>query len=91
MNDYLKKELALDGKKIRPRFSAGYGDFKVENQRLFFEYLESTKLLGLTLNDSYLMSPSKSVTAIVGIYDCEGKEQAQGCKACVLKDCEYRR
>ncbi|MBR6772402.1 MAG: Vitamin B12 dependent methionine synthase activation subunit [Clostridia bacterium] len=49
-----------------PRFSPGYGDFSLEAQKDIFELLNCPKNIGLTLNGSLLMSPSKSVTAIVG-------------------------
>lgn len=50
-----------------PRFSPGYGDLPLETQRDIFSLLNCPKNIGLTLNSSLLMSPSKSVTAIVGI------------------------
>jgi len=52
---------------LRPRFSPGYGDLPLELQRDIFAYLDCPKRIGLTLNESLLMSPTKSVTAIVGI------------------------
>lgn len=54
---------------LKPRFSAGYGDLPIETQSKIFSLLECGKRIGLTLNDSYMMSPSKSVTAFVGIED----------------------
>ena len=63
----LADSLAIDGKKLRPRFSAGYGDLPLELQRDIFRALSCQSKIGLTLNDALLMSPSKSVTAIVGI------------------------
>ena len=56
-----------DGKKLRPRFSAGYGDLSIEVQRDIFRLLDCSKNIGLTLGESLLMTPSKSVTAIIGI------------------------
>ncbi len=50
----------------RPRFSPGYGDFSLEVQREIFKVLDCYRKIGLSLNDSLLMSPSKSVTAIIG-------------------------
>ena len=54
-------------KEIAPRFSAGYGDLNIEFQRDIFKLLDCHKKIGLTLNDSLIMSPSKSVTAIIGV------------------------
>ena len=55
------------GERLRPRYSAGYGDLPLEYQRDIFAILDPSSRIGLTLNSSYLMSPSKSVTAIVGV------------------------
>ena len=54
-------------KKIRPRFSAGYGDLPLEFQKAIFSVLDAPRKIGLSLGEGLLMSPSKSVTAIVGI------------------------
>ena len=53
------------------RFSPGYGDFPLEKQREIFDLLDCPRKIGLTLLDSGLMSPTKSVTAVIGI----GKEK----------------
>ena len=52
---------------LRPRFSAGYGDLAIEVQRDIFKILDAPRKIGLSLNDSMLMSPTKSVTAFIGI------------------------
>lgn len=49
------------------RFSAGYGDLPIELQRDFLEYLNAQRRIGLTCTDSYLLTPTKSVTAIIGL------------------------
>lgn len=75
---------------LRPRFSPGYGDLSLDAQRDIFSVLDCEKRIGLTLNDSLLMSPSKSVTAVAGILeDKESKLQIK-CAACNKTDCTYR-
>ncbi|MBQ2725405.1 MAG: Vitamin B12 dependent methionine synthase activation subunit [Clostridia bacterium] len=51
----------------RPRFSPGYGDLPLDLQREILSVLDCPRKIGLTLNESLLMTPSKSVTAIMGI------------------------
>lgn len=51
----------------KPRFSCGYGDLPVELQRDIFAALNVTKNLGVSLSENCFMTPTKSVTAIVGI------------------------
>ena len=63
----LKEEYAQRGFSLCPRFSPGYGDLSLCVQNDIFCLLDCTKRLGISLNESLLMSPSKSVTAIIGI------------------------
>ncbi len=65
--DRVCETLAAEYGKIGVRFSAGYGDFPLSTQTEFFQLLNCNRALGLTLNESLMMSPSKSVTAAVGI------------------------
>ena len=51
----------------KPRFSPGYGDFPLENQREVLSYLGAEKHLGITLTESKLMIPQKSITAILAV------------------------
>ena len=67
--DLLVSRLARDhaGRRFRPRFSPGYGDLPLSAQREVFGLLDCERRIGLTLNESLVMSPSKSVTAFMGI------------------------
>lgn len=51
----------------RPRFSPGYGDLPLELQPAVLKLLSAERLLGISLGSSLLMTPSKSITAIMGI------------------------
>ena len=53
--------------KFKMRFSPGYGDFSLEHQKDFFKLLQLEKNLGMSLNSALLMSPSKSITAVIGV------------------------
>lgn len=66
----LADSLACEGYVLRPRFSPGYGDLPLSLQRDVFRALDLPKTAGITLNDSLLMTPSKSVTALAGICPC---------------------
>lgn len=90
-NRILKQDYEAGGLYLRPRFSPGYGDFSLECQKDITAVLETPKRIGVMLTDSLLMTPSKSVTAVMGVsrkpYRCEVK----GCEACEKTDCSYRR
>lgn len=74
---------------LKPRFSPGYGDLPLSAQKDIFSVLDCEKRIGLFLNDSFLMSPSKSVTAFVGITDRK-PEKPDKCTSCNKKDCYFR-
>lgn len=61
-SEEVKKENCI----LRDRFSPGYGDLNLEVQKIFFSLLDCKKI-GLTLMDSLVMAPEKSVTAFVGV------------------------
>ena len=51
----------------RPRFSPGYGDFHISAQADFFKLLPMNKQLGISLSDGFMMTPTKTVTAFIGV------------------------
>ena len=63
----VNEKLGAGGEMLKPRFSPGYGDLPLETQKMIFSLLDCPKRIGVTLGDSLLMSPSKSVTAFAGI------------------------
>ena len=67
VNSEIKKIAAGQGLKTRPRYSPGYGDVPLQVQKDFFRLLPCTRI-GLTLMDTLIMAPEKSVTAFVGLY-----------------------
>lgn len=81
---------AEKGVGLRPRFSPGYGDLPLDVQRDIFALLDCPKRIGLTLNDSMIMSPSKSVTAFIGITDNGETGINDKCSNCEKKDCMFR-
>ena len=55
---------------LRQRYSPGYFDLDISEQKKVFDLIEITKRIGITLTDTFEMIPTKSVTAIIGIdYD----------------------
>jgi len=62
----IRRELK-DGETLVSRYSPGYGDWPLEAQRRLFELLDAPRKAGVSLTDSLLMVPSKSVSAIIGV------------------------
>lgn len=74
LNSYLAGYARRKGKVLTSqRFSAGYGDFLLENQRLFYEILDLQNF-GVSLTDTFIFVPEKTVTAIVGAANTSSME-----------------
>ncbi len=77
------------------RFSPGYGDLPLALQPKLLELLDARRLLGLTVGSSLLLSPIKSVTAIIGVKHVDGSDDAPsdaapGCASCAMAgQCAY--
>ena len=52
---------------LAPRFSPGYGDLPLVLQKDILHLLNANNTIGIGLNTSLLLSPTKSVTAFAGI------------------------
>ena len=76
---------------LRPRFSPGYGDFDIHHQKEILDMLDASKRIGLTMTEGYMLTPTKSVTAVIGISDTQEKCHIKGCELCGKSDCIYRR
>lgn len=74
------------------RYSPGYGDYPVTMQQRFLEILDAPRKIGLSRNESYLLTPAKSVTAIIGASKQPVERRRRGCAVCNLREtCRYRR
>lgn len=63
----LKEKSNEDGECTTSRFSAGYGDLSIEYQKDIINLLQTKKHIGVSLSVGGMMTPTKTVTAIVGI------------------------
>ena len=84
----LQKQLP-EGKKLKWRFSPGYGDWALEEQKILFPVLDCSHTIGLTLTESCMMAPVKSVTAVMAITEDAIRENHK-CRYCNKTDCEFR-
>lgn len=91
MQEQLGQMLAQDKNYLRPRFSPGYGDFSILYQKDVLRMLDAPKKIGLTMTDGYMLTPTKSVTAIIGISNTKEPCHRKGCEECDKSDCVYRR
>lgn len=90
LQEQLRQEALTHKMYLRPRFSAGYGDLPLAAQKDIFGALDCTKRLGLTLTESLLMYPTKSVTALIGVTPLEKSCHIAKCSQCDNIGCEFR-
>lgn len=82
----------LSGQNFTWRFSPGYGDLPLDIQRDFLNVLNAPKRIGLTVTDSLILIPRKSVTAVIGVSEHEIPKGRRGCAVCNMRDvCELRK
>ncbi|MBN2283995.1 MAG: hypothetical protein JXO48_08910 [Deltaproteobacteria bacterium] len=69
---YFNRELSRECRLVtKRRFSAGYGDFALEEQRYIHAFLHMDKL-DVHINENHILIPEKSVTAVTGVWLKEG-------------------
>lgn len=85
------RQAALQGLWMRPRFSPGYGDFDICHQEEILRMLDAPKKIGLTMTGSSMLTPVKSVTALIGLGTAKTDCHRHGCEECGKTDCIYRR
>ncbi len=76
------------------RYSPGYGDFPLEMQPAVLGLISAGTRLGITLTDSMLMLPKKSVSALIGLYPADAGVRRGGstCETCENREnCEFRK
>ncbi len=89
-NDIVENEINENFPKLHrtSRFSPGYGDLPIQIQSEFLNMIDSVRKIGLTTNNSNLLIPTKSVTAIFGLNKspeinkpkCENCNNSNSCK-----------
>lgn len=82
----IEEKAKAEGLFISSRFSPGYGDLPLETQQDIISCLSLGKRIGLTVTESNILVPRKSITAIVGLFKEEQKFKKTGCETCNLKD-----
>jgi cobalamin-dependent methionine synthase I len=91
VEDDIRAAAEKEGLVASRRFSPGYCDWKVNQQKMLFRALGNTRH-GVELTDSCLMVPQKSVSGIVGLgLPGNGIEEYNPCISCAKKDCPGRR
>ena len=92
--DQAEREIAerFPGLYLTDRFSPGYGDLPLALQPQLCAALDAGRRLGLTVSQSLLLNPVKSVTAVIGLSDVPQPARVRGCACCNLREtCTIRK
>lgn len=74
------------------RFGPGYDDFPLSTQKQFLNLLDAQKRIGVCVNDSMMLTPTKSVTCVIGLGHNLQVSSKKSCDFCGLKDrCQFRK
>lgn len=88
----MEQEVSAEGCHLTWRFSPGYGDLPLETQRELVRVLDTHRKIGVSLTESCLMVPSKSVTAILGISNTKRDVRKNKCNFCNNRErCAFRK
>ena len=93
MDQQVKAAAAAHGLAGNWRFSPGYGDCPLSAQRSIVDALNATRLIGLTVTPTSLLMPTKSVTAVIGLFDGEvhDAQSRPTCNICRMREhCRFR-
>ena len=74
------------------RFSPGYGDLPLEVNTALLDVLDAPIQIGLCATASHLLTPRKSVTALLGVADHPIDSNKRSCLGCSAHDsCSFRK
>lgn len=74
------------------RYSPGYGDLPITLQKDILNILDAPRRIGLCTDNSMMLTPIKSVTAVIGLSHSPVSPAKRGCLCCNLKNtCQYRK
>jgi len=91
VQDKIKEIAEAQGLVTSQRFSPGYCDWNIGQQRMLF-YALAGNTLGVRLTGDCLMIPQKSISGIIGIGpSSDDVENYNPCKTCTKQDCPGRR
>ena len=90
MEEVIRREVAREGFSMRSRYSPGYGDWGLDQQKELFR-LTGASEIGMRLSTALMLMPRKSVTAIVGLTRATvEKKSGHDCSECAKADCPMR-
>lgn len=74
------------------RFGLGYDDFPLSGQKQFLDILDAPKRIGVCVNAGMMLTPTKSVTCVIGLGHGLKTSSKKSCDMCSFRDrCQFRK
>ena len=88
----LREQAQAEGLFLTGRFSPGYGDYPIELQNELLRLVDAPRKIGLCATPTHLLTPRKSITAVLGLAGHPVTGKRAGCAHCALRErCAYRK
>lgn len=89
LDGYIQSEARRTGRQTAWRYSPGYGDWPVTQQRALCALIGASRI-GVSVTDHAMLVPRKSVTAVIGLSRCSEAPRPAHCALCHLASCPFR-
>lgn len=88
----IENNILKNGQYLTFRYSPGYGDLSIEKNTEILTILNGQKEIGLTITNSGIMIPRKSVVALIGVSDKKAISTKKSCDYCNNRhNCDYKK
>ncbi len=88
----IKKEYLLNELYLTSSYASGYGDYPLSVLQYQLNILDAHRKIGVALTSSGLMTPRKSICAVLGVAKTPVKGFRAGCEHCVKNsNCKLRK
>ena len=92
VQDSILDKVAKEEKSLTMRYSPGYGDLDISANRDILNVLDAHRKIGVTVTNTGIIIPRKSVVALIGITNKKIGKVKRTCENCSNRfNCEYRR
>ena len=92
VQESILKDVSKEGKSLTMRYSPVYGDLDIRVNKDILNLLNAHRKIGVTVTDTGIMIPRKSVVALIGITDKKIVQTKRTCENCTNRDnCKFRR
>ena len=89
IDEFIQKMARQEGRRTVWRFSPGYGDWPITQQKDLAR-LAGAEKIGIHVTDHFMLDPRKSVTAVIGLSACGARRPSAACQACSFLECPFR-